>query len=174
MKVLNAKSELQSTKGVEMNKKKVYLMCGVPGSGKSTWIKENLDKFEGTTKVVSRDKIRFAFLENSTSLDYFSREKEVWNEFIKQIKESIIFNDNTIIDATHLTKRSREKVLVHLENCYITIVWVKVPLETALARNEKRTGLEYVPPRVIEKMYNNFETPIFSEGFCNLIIVKEE
>lgn len=37
-------------------KQKVYIMCGIPGSGKSTWISNNLDE---NIKIISRDIIRY-------------------------------------------------------------------------------------------------------------------
>lgn len=177
MKALSAKCELKTTGEMKMNKKRVYLMCGVPGSGKSTWIKENLNEFEGTTKVVSRDQIRFSLLEASECSNYFDKEKEVYKEFISQIKASIKENDNTIIDATHLTEKSRNKIFSSLQpeikDCQITVIWIKVSLATALARNEKRIGKEKVPVYVIKDMFNKFETPMFAEGFHHLRIVLE-
>ena len=52
--------------------KKLYVMCGGPGSGKSTWIKKNLPTFKGYTKVVSRDEIRFSLVKEGE--EYFSKE----------------------------------------------------------------------------------------------------
>jgi predicted kinase len=37
----------------------LYLMCGIPGSGKSTWIKQN--KIESDA-VISRDVVRFSLV----------------------------------------------------------------------------------------------------------------
>ena len=39
--------------------KNFYVLCGIAGSGKSTWINNHLAAFKGYTKVVSRDDIRF-------------------------------------------------------------------------------------------------------------------
>ena len=55
-----------------MSKKKMFVMCGEAGSGKSTWIQNNLHTFEGYTTVVSRDMIRFLLVHEGE--DYFSRE----------------------------------------------------------------------------------------------------
>ena len=41
----------------------LYMLCGVPGSGKSTWARKKIEEL-GSEKVdwVSRDKIRFSKL----------------------------------------------------------------------------------------------------------------
>ena len=62
----------------------LYLMCGIPGSGKSTYAKTNKDlKY---CKYISRDDIRYSLLKDED--DYFSKEKQVFRTFIAQIKRS--------------------------------------------------------------------------------------
>ena len=63
------------------------------------------------------------------------------------------------IDATHLTEKSRAKVINALptSNYDIITVFFNVPLEVCIARNEKRTGRAYVPPQTIRRMYASFE-----------------
>ena len=60
----------------------LYLMCGIPGSGKSTWIKQN--KIESDA-VISRDVVRFSLVKEHE--EYFSKETEVFYTFIDQINE---------------------------------------------------------------------------------------
>ena len=47
--------------------KKLYLMIGIPGSGKSTWARNRKDGI-----IVSRDAIRCSFLKDGEN--YFSKE----------------------------------------------------------------------------------------------------
>ena len=67
----------------------LYVMCGVPGSGKSTFIKNHLFDFvesEDYVVVVSRDDIRFSLLNTDEAISedkYFSKEDEVWEKYIK-------------------------------------------------------------------------------------------
>ena len=70
-----------------MSKKKLFVMCGNAGCGKSTWIQNNLHTFEGYTSVVSRDEIRFSLVHEGE--DYFSRETEVYAKFIEDIQFSL-------------------------------------------------------------------------------------
>ena len=50
--------------------KKVWLMCGIPASGKSTWAREHQEMFGGV--IVSRDEIRFSIVKDDE--EYFSHE----------------------------------------------------------------------------------------------------
>ena len=53
-----------------MVKKKLYLMCGPAGSGKTTWIREHATP--GVSAHISRDRIRFSMVKEDEY--YFSRE----------------------------------------------------------------------------------------------------
>lgn len=56
----------KSKKPVEINKesekKQLFLMCGAPGSGKSTWLRANA--IGPDCAVVSRDEIRFSYMQS--------------------------------------------------------------------------------------------------------------
>ena len=82
---------------------KLGIMCGVPGSGKSTWLKDKKDVL-----VISRDAIRFQLVKENE--EYFSKEKQVFKTFIKTIQDALDSNTTPhaiYIDATHITKKSR-------------------------------------------------------------------
>lgn len=160
----------------QLRKSKLWMTGGIPGLGKSTWIKNHLSTFSGRTKIISRDEIRFSLLKDNE--DYFSKEKEVWTEFIKQIKKSLKENDNTIIDATHLNERSRAKVLraigADLKNVEINIIFFVGSSDLAIARNKNRTGRSLVPESTIKNMATQVSIPDFNEGFTNIYIIKAE
>ena len=146
---------------------RLYLTCGIPGSGKSTWAKARAD--EGWSWN-SRDKIRFAKIKEND--EYFAYESEVFDEFICNIQNDIYDKmENIIADATHLNQSSRDKVLNRLSLAGYEVWYIvfDIPLETALARNALRTGRARVPDNVIEKMYNSFEMPV-----GNVIVINEK
>ena len=155
-----------------LKRKKLFLMIGIPGSGKSTFIQTHKDKFTGTVKVISRDKIRFSMLGNND--DYFSKENEVWNEFVNQAKQSLQENDNTILDATHINISSRTRILRalkdNLKDVEICAIVIKTDLDTAIKQNNMREGRALVPEIAIRRMYHSFYYPDLEEGFDTIYI----
>ena len=135
-------------------------MSGLPGSGKSTWVKKQLNNKGGFW--ASRDAMRFSMVREDEP--YFERENEVFNAWITQICEALSnpMIEDIYIDATHLNDRSREKTLSRLpkENINkITNVVFLVPIETCLERNAQRTGREVVPEDAIRNMQKSFKMP---------------
>ena len=135
-------------------------MSGLPGSGKSTWVKKQLNNKGGFW--ASRDAMRFSMVREDEP--YFERENEVFNAWITQICEALAnpLIEDIYIDATHLNDRSREKTLSRLpkENINkITNVVFLVPIETCLERNAQRVGREVVPEDVVRNMQKSFKMP---------------
>ena len=159
----------------KLKNKRLWVMVGVPGSGKSTFIANHKDFFNEQKAIISRDEIRFSFMKEGDS--YFTNETKVFNEFIKQIINSLNTNIDTIVDATHISKGSRRKLLkalgTNLKDIEVNAIVISVPLDVAIERNNKREGIKIVPEIAIMKMYNNYEEPIIEEGFDNIWIRNE-
>ena len=136
-----------------MKRKKVWLLSGVPGSGKTTWVKEQIAEKGGVH--CSRDEIRFSLLKEGE--DYFAHENEVVALWLEKVTNAI--NDpeveNIYVDATHLTEKSRQKTINALPKgeYFITTVFFDVPLEICIERNDNRTGRAFVPHSAIQRMY---------------------
>lgn len=155
------------------------VMVGVPGSGKSTWVKQEVARIEEehrTTCVVSRDFVRQSILTDRDG--YFDKEVEVFNEFIRQINEAMELGiDVVFVDATHISPASRAKLLGRLivdPHTKLTFEVIDVPIETALERNAQRTGIARIPDSAIKKMKKGFSIPTEKEfpktnwGFSNI------
>ena len=157
-----------------MKLKRLYLISGVAGSGKSTYAKTKAETEGGVW--ISRDAIRFSLVPEGE--DYFSREPEVFASFISQIQEQI--NDplgtDIYVDATHLTSKARALVLNRLNLTpldEVNSIYFDIPCEVAIARNEPRTGQAHVPPSVIRKMWDSLTPPENDEGFTHIIFIDE-
>lgn len=141
---------------------KLIMMMGIPGAGKTTWIKNNFPDVE----PISRDKIRFEILDQRGG-DYFDYEDEVFEKFIYQIIGSLVVDEIAIADATHLNKKSRAKVLNKVRKFAdeIECIWIDVDIETAFAQNDQREGRAWVKHGIIRRMFFSLEAPEFDEGF---------
>jgi predicted kinase len=143
--------------------KKIYILCGVPGSGKSTWARKQIEELDGKGIIISRDVIRFSMLGDDDA--YFAHEDAVFDEFIKKIQEAINDEEHTsiFIDATHLNEKNRNKVLSRIWRMgddVVIGVYFDIPLEECLRRNAQRTGRALVPETVIKNMYENLTKPL--------------
>lgn len=133
-----------------MMKKLLYIGVGVSGVGKSTWIKNRIAQNGGA--YISRDEIRYSMLQPGDN--YFDNEKEVVNTFCAIAQDNI---DNGVekeiyLDATHLSPKSRRKVLsrLNLQNVEkVILLYFNIPTEIAIQRNAQRTGMACVPEGVI-------------------------
>jgi predicted kinase len=145
----------------------VYIMTGIAGSGKSTWILENKSP---SSIVISKDNIRQELWDKED--EYFDNEKEVKTLFYSQL-ENALQNYNTVyIDGVNLTVKSRRRILSRIpQNVKKISVFVDVDLETALKQNSNRTGRARVPQEAIEFHYRILQVPTLDEGFEELIRV---
>ncbi len=159
-----------------MNQKRLFLLSGPAGCGKSTWAKSQVEKNGGIW--ISRDAIRFNIIETRGG-DYFDYEDEVFDLFISTIQGEINnpIGTNIYVDATHLNKAARDKVLKRLNldlldevNC----VFFDVSAEVAIERNENRTGLAHVPRSVIRRMWHQHIRPGADEQFTHIITIDKD
>lgn len=153
-------------------------MCGPAGSGKSTWYVKHL-LGDPNTFYVSRDEVRMFLL--SEQDHYFSKEKEVFKQFIDVIQDGVnLWGYDLVIDATHLDKYSRRKLTNALDDA-LTRPWeiyyivMDTPYEECCRRNDNRTGRANVPHDVIKEMYDKMTYPKMSEhpNIKGIWIVKE-
>lgn len=162
--------------------RELKLLVGIPASGKSTWAAQEAERLEDerySTAIISRDKVRKCMLNDGD--DYFSKEKAVFNEFVRQINECLeVGIDFVFVDATHINPASRNKTLSNLRpdpNTNLVLEILPVETETAIKRNKQRTGFARVPDAAIERMQRDFKIPTRQEftentyGF-NTVILK--
>ena len=135
-------------------KTNLWIMCGAPGSGKSYFAKNSL-MVDDSWYYVARDEVRFSMVKENEP--YFSKEKQVFNKFCKEIIYACGCDEfhNVIADATHLNTASRMKLInrLSLDDVNIFCVNMNTPESICISRNKTRTGREKVPEDVIHRMY---------------------
>ena len=147
----------------------VYVLVGVPGSGKSTWIK-NQDWALGLT-IVSTD----AFVE-----DYARAQGKTYNEVFKEYMptaidlmiEQVVFareHGHTVIwDQTSTTVKSRKKKFNMLPDYEHIAVVFKTPDPLELAIRLKNRPGKNIPQHVINSMISGWEDPTLDEGYAEV------
>ena len=147
---------------------KCYQLVGVPGSGKSTWIKDQIWAL-GLT-VVSTD----AFVE-----DYARSQGKTYSEVfvdympraVALMAEQVVFareHGHTIIwDQTSTTTASRAKKFRMLPDYEHIAVVFKTPEHTELMRRlmSRWDDGKIIPEHVIASMIASWEEPTEEEGF---------
>lgn len=136
----------------------MYILCGAPGCGKSTFAQNFATD---NTIWVSRDSVRFSIV--ASEEDYFSHEKEVFAKFIERIAGLLENHYDVIADATHLNMASRKKLTNAVDN-YIkdyNIVYIifTASADMCIAHNANRTGRANVPEDAIRRMRATLTIP---------------
>ena len=144
-----------------MNEKMLWVMCGIPGSGKS-WVAKHILMRGLGWRYISRDEVRFEIVKDDE--EYFSHETKVYNEFIRRIKTALneegVFN--VIVDATHINWASRRKLLkaLGLDGDGVICVVVQNEMDEIIENNESRSGRAVVPRAVVRCMSNQMTDPL--------------
>ncbi|MEG4054301.1 MULTISPECIES: AAA family ATPase [unclassified Microcoleus] len=133
----------------------VFLMSGLPGSGKDYWIRENLPNLP----VISLDALR---LEMNISPE--KNQSEVVERAKQRAKEYLRSGTSFVWNATNTTKQMRQQ-LIDLFAAYkarIRIVYIEVPIAEIQDRNRSRTAP--VPEAVIQKLADRLDLPDITEA----------
>ena len=158
-----------------MKQKRLWLMCGIPGSGKSTWAKHKVEQTGGVW--ISRDAIRFSIIKDDE--DYFSHEDEVLAKFFGDVQEQLNnpLVEDIVVDASHLSPKARQATLgrLNLTNATeVNCVMFGVPVAVAIKRNDQREGRAKVPHSVIRRMDCQKTFPTAKEKFTRIICVDQD
>lgn len=138
----------------------LYILCGMPASGKTTWANEF--SAESGARHISRDQIRFSLVQENEL--YFSREDIVFAMFVREIAASLREGKDVIADATHLNKKSRRKLIYGIdrqgiEEYQIIFVWFNTSILECVNRNNQREGRARVPMESMYAMWHRYSVP---------------
>ena len=147
---LSGKNVTPHTELYNDTKCEVILLCGLPGTGKDTWIKQNYPDYP----VISLDDIRMEF-----GISPVGNQQEVVRIAHTRAKELLRQQKSFVWNATSITPDIRAKhiSLFCSYKAFVKIVFLETEWGTNLSRNKNRK--DSVPQSVIEKMLAKFIPP---------------
>ena len=150
-----------------MTRPVLILLCGIPGSGKTTWAKNYISKNPDFVHL-SSDAIR-AELYGDENIQ--GNPVEVFTLMQKKAVESLNAGHNVVYDATSMTRKDRAGIIsmcpkfTHIQ---CNIIWA--PIETCIERDTTRERT--VGKEVIDRMLKRFQMPYYDEGIDEISIVQ--
>ena len=142
---------------------RLYVLVGLPGSGKTTWLRQ-----QGKPSL-SSDAIRETVTGDEANQDQ--------NRLVFSVLRSLARVRlaagcaETWIDSTALTRRERRSWirLAEMHGCAVEAVFFDTPLEVCRSRNAARE--RKVPGEVMERMAARLTPPALEEGFDRITVV---
>lgn len=131
----------------------VTLVCGLPDTGKDTWVRQYLPG----VPVVSLDDVR-------CEMGVRSRDDQgkVVQEAMERARVCLRDRRRFVWNATNLTVRTRSRIVGLCEGygARVRIVYLGAQRDVTFGRNSARSGDERVPIGVMEHMLSRLEPPL--------------
>ena len=148
---------------------KCYQLIGVPGSGKSTWVKNQIWAL-GLT-VVSTDTFveAYAATQGRTYSEVFGDYMPTAIDLmIQQVAFARQHGHTVIWDQTSTTSASRRKKFRMLPDYQHIAVVFKTPDPEELSRRLASRPGKIIPEEIVQDMIDRFEMPTLAEGFAEI------
>lgn len=150
----------------------LYMLVGLPGTGKSTWVKNQRslkDFVHISTDNIIED---LALGENLTYNDAFSKYIGLATYQLKeQVKRAVSDGHDIIWDQTNVSKSARMKKLNMCPTYKKIVVVFEEPNEKELTRRLNSRPGKTISYQVIDKMRTDFQYPTLDEGFDIIMVV---
>jgi predicted kinase len=150
--------------------RKLILMRGAPGAGKSTFLKEQ--GLEAFTLCPDDYRLRMAGLtmdeEGEIGIGQH-RDNVVWPTLWEDVEAKMTRGELIVLDATFQRGqdfRDARRLAASYHYALHGVDMTTIPLEVAKARNLARAAHKIVPERVIDRAYENFQNNPSPEGIC--------
>ena len=144
----------------KINQPTVFITCGIPCSGKSTWIKNTLTP--AGFKSISRDDIRLEMYKCKYSDIPFTPQSEhmITNVFDNRVTTAITKREDIVLDNTHCRSSYLKEAIYRFAGTdyKIYVVFFDIPIWKAYLRNIIRYIKEgkWIPKDVMKAMYKNY------------------
>ncbi len=137
----------------------LHILCGIPGSGKTTLSKQLAEEHNAILHC-------YDDLPGAHSI---SKQSEVHRQMYQRAAQDLRNGQNVVIDDLHTDREKRRMVLDALADveCRKVLMVLQTPLETCLQRNRNRKMR--LPDGVVTGCASRYETPTLEEGWDEII-----
>lgn len=135
---------------------KMFLVCGMPGSGKTHFAQ----KFAEKNGIIYLNIDKFYEKVNGDECDR-SHKFEVWIEFFKAIHEVELAGKDVVIETMALTAYNRKEFTSWFPAFEHHMIYIEAYYYACLNNVKKRE--RKIPEEVMEKYYKKLETPSMEE-----------
>lgn len=164
--------------------KNVFVLVGLPNSGKSTLRNAFVQSFPEAS-IVSRDDLLEEFYEEkfggtdtyNNMYNVLHEDKVLLKEFTKRFEDYLNklakTSDNIIVDMTQLSLSSRRKMINHFPKHNKKAIVIMTDNDELFTRNHTRhiETKKYISEKVIENMMTSFTFPVLEEGFDDIELI---
>lgn len=149
----------------------VFVLTGIPGSGKSTWAQLQVRGHSSDYQILSTDYfLEFIAKENGENYTWAFENHfgEAKARMDKQAETAFKEKKNVICDQTHMGVKSRRRAMARASKDYhkISVVFQTTPYNIAkrVTTRAAATG-KMIPNSVIRRFEFSYEEPTLDEGF---------
>ena len=159
--------------------KKAIFMLGLPGSGKTTWIQNNVKIYRGNGKKINGDEYAFVSADEIRVNHPNYRQEtpdSIQQECVKIAEENVYSysktGSNIVMDAGGINRKYTINIIYNLKSLgyNIKIVFINTPPEICISRNRKRieNNERFVPEMsIIEKSYKLIKSIEILKDVCD-------
>ena len=143
---------------------KLYMMIGVPGSGKSTWISNqtwaNDCVLVSTDKLIELEAARQGKTYNDVFKDYIGEATRIMNE---DIRAAVDAGKDIIWDQTNTSRKSRKAKLAQVSGYHKVAVVFAIPDSDEWKRRINSRPGKMIPDAVLKAMADGLQVPAEGE-----------
>ena len=164
--------QMEESLPTQQNKPLFIMMCGLPGSGKSTVAHQlNIRTQNGgyiSPVVLSSDSVREEFFGNAADQ---SHNETVFRILHRRMIDELRMGHSVVFDATNLSHKRRIHDLQSFSrlDCYRICILMATEYSVCVSLNKNRDRI--VPDDAMFNMLKKFQPPAKNEGFDEVFIV---